>query len=116
MMSADESTSLRDPNGNHVPFGIRRDDQGVLRIGKTRITLETLLEAYFAGLTVEQILDDYPTLTPADVLASLAVYEADRSSFGPYLSERRLAADVLMSRSSHRNDLERLRAMHRRAG
>jgi uncharacterized protein (DUF433 family) len=108
--------TLRDPDGHQVPFGIRRDEQGVLRIGRTRVTLETLLDAYHAGLTVEQILDDYPSLTTPDVLAALAVYEADRAAFADYLAVRVSEAEVLRGRSESRNDLARLRRVARRAG
>ena len=41
-------------------------------IRDTRITVEIILEKIAAGLTVEEILSDYPRLTRDDVLAAVA--------------------------------------------
>ncbi len=38
----------------------------------TRITVEIILEKLAADISVEEILQDYPRLTRADVLAALA--------------------------------------------
>lgn len=38
----------------------------------TRITVEILLEKLAAGVSVEEILADYPTLSREDVMAALA--------------------------------------------
>lgn len=40
-------------------------------VAGTRITVELILEAMGAGESVEQILDAYPRLTRADILACL---------------------------------------------
>ena len=42
-----------------------------------RISVEQILRALAAGVTVDEILDDYPELEPADVHAALA-YAAER--------------------------------------
>jgi uncharacterized protein (DUF433 family) len=51
-------------------------DPGVM-VGKpcikgTRVTVELILEKLAAGLTYEEILEDHPRLTRADILAALA--------------------------------------------
>lgn len=38
----------------------------------TRITVEVLLEKLAADIPIEEILDDYPSLTRQDVLAAIA--------------------------------------------
>ena len=40
-------------------------------ISGTRITVQTILEFLGAGDSIEEILEAYPTLTRADVLAAL---------------------------------------------
>lgn len=40
-------------------------------IRETRITVQTILEFLSAGETHEEILHQYPTLTPADIQACL---------------------------------------------
>jgi len=38
----------------------------------TRITVEILLEKLAAGISVEEILDDYPAISREDVMAALS--------------------------------------------
>jgi uncharacterized protein (DUF433 family) len=45
---------------------------GLPTIEGTRITAQTVLEFLSAGDTIEDVLDEYPTLTREDVLACLA--------------------------------------------
>lgn len=41
-------------------------------VGGTRIRVATILSAYRLGMTVEEIVQQYPTLQPADVHDALA--------------------------------------------
>jgi len=50
---------------------LRTDDEGVVRIGKTRITLDVVISAFHQGATPEEIVYRYPTLDLADVYAVL---------------------------------------------
>jgi uncharacterized protein (DUF433 family) len=43
-----------------------------LVVGGTRIRVATILSAYRLGMTVEEIVQQYPTLQPADVHDALA--------------------------------------------
>ena len=45
---------------------------GLPTIEGTRITAQTVLEFLSAGDTIEDVLDEYPTLSRGDVLACLA--------------------------------------------
>lgn len=45
---------------------------GLPSIEGTRITAQTVLEFLSAGDTIEDVLEEYPTLSRADVLACLA--------------------------------------------
>ena len=53
-----------------VPFA--EDTDGVVRIGKTRITLGTVVSAFLEGATAEEIAQQYPTLSLADVYSVIA--------------------------------------------
>jgi len=44
----------------------------------TRIPVELLLEKLAAGQSIEDLLEDYPTLSREDVLAALAYREGHR--------------------------------------
>jgi uncharacterized protein (DUF433 family) len=49
---------------------------GLPTIQGTRITAQTVLEFLSAGDTIEDVLDEYPTLQWEDVLACLALSSA----------------------------------------
>jgi uncharacterized protein (DUF433 family) len=61
---------------------------GVLRVGQTGVTLETVIWAFEQGSTPEDIVDQYPTLTLADVYGVIAYYLRHREDVKRYLDAR----------------------------
>ena len=55
---------------------ISRDGDGVVRVGGTRVRLETVIGAYENGCTPEEILFKYPALNLPDSYAVIAYYLA----------------------------------------
>jgi uncharacterized protein (DUF433 family) len=75
------------------PVPLREDAEGVIRVGGTRVTLETVLTAYSRGATPEQITQDYSALDTADIYATIAYYLRHRDEVEEYLRRRRLQAE-----------------------
>ena len=50
------------------PIPLAKDPDGVLRVGSTRVTLDTVVAAYREGMTPEGIVEQYPSLRLADLL------------------------------------------------
>lgn len=74
---------------------LRVDDLGVVRVGATRVTLDTLVATYRDGNTAEEIVQQYPTLALADVQAAIAYYLTHIPEVEAYLQQRRSnAADT----------------------
>jgi uncharacterized protein (DUF433 family) len=69
------------------PVPLRRDSNGKIRIGDTRILLELIIHAYLHGESVEEIVDSYPTLKLSDVYAVLAYYLTHRMEIDAYVRE-----------------------------
>jgi uncharacterized protein (DUF433 family) len=69
------------------------DKNGVIRIGTTRVTLLSVINAYHQGASAEEIVQDFPTLTLAEVYATLAWYLQHRAETDSYLSELRRQAE-----------------------
>ncbi len=57
-----------------TPVPLRTDADGTVRVGGTRVTLDTIVGAYLDGATAEDIVDGFPTLELADVYAVLSYY------------------------------------------
>jgi uncharacterized protein (DUF433 family) len=66
---------------------------GLLRIDGTRITVHQIVSWYKRGYTPEEIADQYPHLTLAQVYTALAYYHANREEI-----EAELAAEEMEAR------------------
>lgn len=74
------------------PVPLQADDGGVLRIGKTRVSLDSVVYDYQHGATAEQIAFDFPTLDLADIHAVIAYYLRHRREVEQYLSDQQREA------------------------
>jgi uncharacterized protein (DUF433 family) len=63
-------------------------DDGVVRVGGTRVTLDTVVEAFREGLTPEEIQQQYPSLDLPHVYAAVSYYLHHRHEVEEYLRER----------------------------
>lgn len=71
------------------PIPIVTGADGVMRVGGTRVPLDTVVAAYEKGETPEQIAQDYSSLQTADIYAAIAYYLRHRQEVDAYLERRR---------------------------
>jgi uncharacterized protein (DUF433 family) len=71
------------------PMPLSADADGVIRVGGTRVTLDTLVAAYREGATAEAIAEQYPSLSLGDVYTALGYFLRHRGEVETYLQERR---------------------------
>lgn len=64
------------------------DADGVIRVGGTRVSLDSVIFAFLDGSTPEEIAQQYPTLDLADVYAAVAYYLNHRAEIAAYLRDR----------------------------
>src|SRR5437879_1098817 len=72
------------------PIPLVGGSDGVIRILGTRVTLETVLGAFSEGATAEEIAQQYPSVSLADVYQVIGYYLRHSSELEPYLARRRL--------------------------
>jgi uncharacterized protein (DUF433 family) len=70
------------------PPPLRLDTHGVVRVGKTRVRLESVLHAYKSGCSAEDIRRKFPSLELADIYAVITYYLWYREEVEQYLEER----------------------------
>jgi len=75
------------------PVPLEEDAHGVIRIGGTRVTLDTVISAFQEGLTAEEIVQQYPSLALADVYAVIGYYLRRRSEIEAYLTSQKRQAE-----------------------
>ena len=71
------------------PVPLHLDAAGVLRVGNTRVSLDSVLAAFHDGSTPEEIVQQYDTLSLADVYAVISYYLEHQSDLDSYLAARR---------------------------
>lgn len=89
---------------NGAPVPLRVDKDGVVRIAKTRVTLDTLVAAFHEGATAEEMVHQYPSLGLADVYSVIAYYLANRPDVEAYLKEREGRANEVRRENEARFD------------
>lgn len=83
---------------------LRTDAEGVVRVGATRVTLETLIAAFKEGATAEDIVSQFPTLQLADVYAVIAYYLRRPEEVEGYVQQRLHRARVVREMNESRFD------------
>jgi uncharacterized protein (DUF433 family) len=77
------------------PIPLVTDEDGTIRVGGTRVTLDTVVATFDAGATPDEIREGFPTLELADLYAVLAYILRHRSEVDAYLAKRQEEADAL---------------------
>lgn len=80
------------------------DGDGVIRVGGTRVTLDTLVAAFDAGATAEGIAQQYPSVALADVYSVIAYYLRHQPEIRLYFSQRERQAARVREQNERRFD------------
>jgi uncharacterized protein (DUF433 family) len=80
------------------------DAHGVLRVGNTRITLETVLAAFADGATAEEIVQQYASLQLADVYSVIGYYLRHTAEVDAYLQQRHQQRETVRQQNEGRFD------------
>jgi uncharacterized protein (DUF433 family) len=86
------------------PIPLQMDADGVVRVGGTRVTLDTVVAAFADGATAEEIVQQYPSLTLADVYTVLGYYLRRRAEVEAYLQRREQQALLVRQQNERRAD------------
>lgn len=86
------------------------DADGVVRVGGTRITLETIVAAFREGATAEEIVQQYPSLNLADVYSVIGYILRRSSDVEQYLHQRQRQADKVRAKNEAQFDPQGIRA------
>ncbi len=78
------------------------DTDGAVKVGKTRVTLDTVVSAFNDGATAEEIAQQYPSLDLGDVYAAIGYYLQHRVEVEVYLKERQQQAKQIRQQNETR--------------
>ncbi len=91
-----------------IPLKVEAD--GVIRVGNTRVTLDTVIIAFLEGATAEEIAQQHSSLDLADVYAAIGYYLRRRSEIEAYLRQRQKQAEKAQKENERRFDPQGVRA------
>lgn len=78
-----------------IPVPLRTDEDGVIRVGNTRVTLEVIIAAYLRDDTPEQIASGFEGLEPGDIHAVIAYYLGHRDEVNEYIRQADLEGEEI---------------------
>jgi uncharacterized protein (DUF433 family) len=90
---ATASIEMLTRRSDHPP--LRCDEGGVIRIGKSRSSLDLIVEQYESGMSPEDMVRAYDTLDLGDVYAAIGFYIKHRDEVRSYLAQRAKDASAL---------------------
>lgn len=84
------------------PAPLQADDDGVLRVGGTRVRLDTVIGGFKSGCAAEEILLKYPSLKLTDIYAVITYYLWHKEAVDKYLEDRSRIADEVRQENEAR--------------
>jgi len=92
------------------PIPLSVDAQGTVRVGGTRLALETVLEIFKQGASPQEIVSAFPDLELADVYAIITYYLRHRADVDAYLHDQETkAAEIRLKVAARQGDQQGLR-------
>ncbi|NJK69963.1 MAG: DUF433 domain-containing protein [Microcoleus sp. CSU_2_2] len=86
------------------PAPLKTNADGVVRVGNTRVTLDTVIAVFNQGTTAEEIVYRYPSLRLADVYATIGFYLNHQQEVETYLQQRQQQAQEIRKMNEARFD------------
>lgn len=77
------------------PVPLQADLDGVFRVGGTRVTLDSVIDAYQRGATADAIAERFPAVELGDVYAVIGWYLHHQEMADEYLGQRQAEAGWL---------------------
>ena len=91
------------------PVPLARSPNGVIFVGGTRVTLDTVAGAFRDGATAEEIALQYPSLELGDIYQVLTYCVQKSAEVDAYLNERRRSAEAIRRENERRFDPQGVR-------
>lgn len=78
-----------------IPKPVRKAEGGVLRVGDSRVSLDTVVYHFNNGMDAAEIQDAYDSMSLAQVHAALAYYLHNRAKVDQYIAKRAIQAEKI---------------------
>lgn len=86
------------------------DQDGVIRVGGTRVTLGTVVAAFHQGASAEEIIQKYPSLSLADIYSVIGYYLRNRAEIDQVLDAAQAESQQVRTENEKRFPVAGIRA------
>lgn len=93
------------------PAPLHEDVHGVIRVGHTRVTLQSVLNSFKQGNDPLTIKEQFPSLELADIYAVVSYYNWNRMEMDAFLEECRREFDTARDEIEQRHPSDVLRRL-----
>ncbi len=76
-----------------LTINLARTADGTIRIGKTRVALESVVHHFSLGATAEEIAQKFPSLTLAEVYGTISYFLENHESVARYVLQQEADGD-----------------------
>ena len=83
---------------------LQMDADGVICVGNTRVTLDAIVMGFMEGATAEEVAQQYPSVSLADVYYAIGYYLRRQPEVEAYLNRRRRQAERVRQQNESRFD------------
>lgn len=88
----------------NTPVPLKTDQDGVIRVSRSRIPLDTVVDIFSSGASPEEIVYQFPSLHLADVYDVIGYYLRNQQAVDQYFhdrqAEKREVREINMERSN----------------
>jgi len=84
------------------PVPLVTDESGIVRVSGTRVTLDTIVNAFLAGETPEQIAQNYDSVPLEDIYQVIGFYLSHQEAVDAYLSEGKAVSASVRAENERR--------------
>jgi len=84
-------------------------EDGSIRVGSSRVTLDSVVHEFIQGATAEQIQDDFPSLSLREIYGAISYYLEHEDRVSEYLRRREEEAGRVRAETEDRPRIEALR-------
>jgi len=95
---------------------VHLDESGVLRVGTSRVMLDSIVASFEQGYSAETIQQQYPALSLEEVYGAIAWYLAHADEVSQYLQRQQVVWDQWRAKAAAQPSsvIQRLRALQTR--
>jgi uncharacterized protein (DUF433 family) len=91
------------------PVPLATDESGAIRVGGTRVTLDSIVEKFKQGATVEDLARKFPSVKLSHLYAVIAYYLEHQTEVDAYLRQQDLEAEQIQREAEARFNVVGLR-------